>query len=124
MKRTPRHSAVFAPFALATALALGLSNGLRAAAVDVSAAERVKPALPKVPAIRNILIDHVTIEGSRNAGLIHGIPDSPITNITLSDITLTAEKDFDIRDAEAPVFERVIRTIKAGVAPPRISGEH
>ena len=78
----------------------------------------------KIPAIRNILIDHVTIEGSRNAGMIHGLPDSPITNITLSDITLIAEKDFDIKDAEKPVFERVTRTIKAGVAPPKISGEH
>src|SRR6266481_5726884 len=29
----------------------------------------------KVPAIRNILLDHLTIEGSRNAGIIHGIPD-------------------------------------------------
>ncbi len=60
----------------------------------------------KIPAIRNILIDHVTIEGSRNAGIIHGLPDSRITGITLQDITLTAGKDFDIRDADEPVFER------------------
>ena len=78
----------------------------------------------KVPAIRNILLDHLTIEGSRNAGLIHGLPDSPITNITLRDITLTAEKDFDIRHAAHPVFERVTRTIKPGVAPQKIPGEH
>ena len=78
----------------------------------------------KIPAIHNILLDHLTIEGSRNAGIIHGIPDSPITNITLRDITLTAEKDFDIRDAENPTFERVTRTIKPGVAPVRIPGEH
>ena len=78
----------------------------------------------KVPAIRNILLDHLTIEGSRNAGLIHGLPDSPITNITLRDITLTAEKDFDIRHAAHPVFERVTRTIKPGVAPQKNPGEH
>jgi len=78
----------------------------------------------KVPAIRNILLDHLTIEGSRNAGIIHGLPDSPITDITLRDITLTAEKDFDIRHAAHPVFERVTRTIKPGVAPQKISGEH
>lgn len=78
----------------------------------------------KVPAIRNILLDHITIEGSRNAGMIHGLPDSPITNITLSDITLTAEKDFDIKDAAAPVFERVTRTIRPGVGPKKTSGEH
>jgi len=78
----------------------------------------------KVPAIRNILLDHLTIEGSRNAGIIHGLPDSPITNITLRDITLTAEKDFDVRDAASPTFERVTRTIKAGVGPAKIPGEH
>ena len=75
----------------------------------------------KVPSIRNVLIDHVTIEGSRNAGKIIGLPDSPITNITLQDIELTAEKDFVIKDAVNPVFTRVTRTIKAGVAPPKIS---
>ena len=58
----------------------------------------------KIPTVRNILFDHLTIEGSRNAGIIHGLPDSPITDITLQDITLTAEKDFHIRDAEKPVF--------------------
>ena len=78
----------------------------------------------KIPAIKNILLDHIVIEGSRNAGLIHGLPDSPITNITLSDITLTAEKDFDIKDATAPTFERVTRTIKPGVGPKKIPGEH
>jgi polygalacturonase len=78
----------------------------------------------KIPAIHNIQLDHLTIEGSRNAGIIHGIPESPITNITLRDITLTAEKDFDVRDADNPTFERVTRTIKAGVAPPRAPGEH
>ena len=78
----------------------------------------------KIPAIKNIWLDHLTIEGSRNAGVIHGLPDSPITNITLSDITLTAEKDFDLKDATAPTFERVTRTIKPGVGPKKLPGEH
>jgi polygalacturonase len=78
----------------------------------------------KIPAIRDIELDHITIEGARHAGVIHGLPDSPIRNIALRDITITAEKDFDIRDAENPIFERVTRTIKPGVAPPKIPGEH
>jgi polygalacturonase len=78
----------------------------------------------KVPAIHNILLDHITIDGARNAGIIHGIPDSPITNITLRDVTVLAENDFDIRDATEPTFERVVRTIKAGVGPQKVAGEH
>ena len=78
----------------------------------------------KIPAIRNILFDHLTIEGARSAGILHGLPDSRIADVTLRDVAITAEKDFDIRDADAPVFTRVTRTIRAGVAPPKIRGEH
>jgi polygalacturonase len=78
----------------------------------------------KVPAIKNILIDRVTIESARNAGIIHGIPDSPITNITLRDVALTAEKDFHIKDAADPVFENVTRNIRPGVGPKKNPGEH
>jgi hypothetical protein len=190
MNTTP-HSPVVRPVALSSILAgiiLAASLGLHAQpatapakktapalalTVDVSAAERVKPALPVIPdhtfnladfggvgdgqtmntdAIdvgpgtnfwihdcdidtgdddiviksggTNILIENNTIEGARNAGIIHSLPDSPITNLTLQDITLTAEKDFDIRDAEKPVFERVTRTIKPGFAPAINPGEH
>lgn len=73
----------------------------------------------KIPRIHNILIDHVTIEATKNAGIIHGLPESPITNITLRDVTLTAEKDFDVKDAENPTFERVTRTIRPDLAPLR-----
>ncbi|MEO6568343.1 MAG: glycosyl hydrolase family 28 protein [Opitutaceae bacterium] len=65
----------------------------------------------KVSAIRNILIDHVTIQGARDAGVIHGLPESLISGITLRDVTVSAENDFDVRDAEDPVFERVHTTI-------------
>ena len=78
----------------------------------------------KIPAIHHILLDHLTIDGSRRAGVIHGIPDSPITAITLRDITLIAEKDLDIRDADHPTLERVTRTIRPGVGPAKLPGEH
>ena len=78
----------------------------------------------KLPVMRNILFDHITIEGSRNAGIIHGLPDSPIRNITFRDMAITAEKDFDIRDADNPVFENVTGTIKPGVVPAKIPGEY
>jgi len=74
----------------------------------------------KIPAIKNILIDHVTVVNSKNAGKIVGLPESSITNITLCDITLSAEKDLTIKNADKPVFKNVTRTIKSGlyVAPP------
>ena len=59
-----------------------------AAEVDVSAAEHVRPARPKIPA-RSF-------------------------NVT----------DFDVRDADNPVFERVTRKIIPGIGPPKKTGEH
>ncbi|MFT3830427.1 MAG: glycosyl hydrolase family 28 protein [Opitutaceae bacterium] len=78
---------------------------------------RGDPAL--VPMIRDVLLDHVTIEGSERAGRILGLPDSRIIGITLRDTTITAEKDLVVRDADEPVFENVTRNIAKGVAPKR-----
>ncbi len=68
----------------------------------------------KIPSIKNILIDHVTVEGAINAGKIVGLPESPIANITLADVQITAEKDFVVKDATAPKFINVTKTIKPG----------
>ena len=78
----------------------------------------------KVPAIHDILIDNVTIHNSRNAGKIIGLPDSRITGLTLRNVTITAENDFVIRDADLPLRENVTVELKAGVAPARVGGEH
>jgi len=78
----------------------------------------------KVPCIRDILIDNVTIAGSRRAGKIVGLPDSPIRGVTLRDVKLSAERDLEIKDAEAPVLERVTKDIRPGVAPAERPGEH
>lgn len=69
----------------------------------------------KVPSITNILLDHITIESAVNAGKIIGLPQSPITNITLQDVSITAEKDLVIKDADHPHFINVTKTIKPGV---------
>ena len=71
----------------------------------------------KIPSINNILIDHVTAVNSKNAGRIVGLPESRITNVTMRNVTIVAEKDFVITDADAPTFEKVSRKIKKGVYP-------
>jgi polygalacturonase len=71
----------------------------------------------KIPAIRNIQIDHVTATGSKNAGKIVGLPDSPIKGIVLTDVKIQAETDLIIKDAENPVLENVVKDIRPGVAP-------
>jgi len=73
----------------------------------------------KIPSIRDILIDRVSIEGSEHAGRIIGLPDSRITGITLRDVTIWAEEDFVIKDADPPVCENVKRDIRPVLAPKR-----
>ncbi len=78
----------------------------------------------KVPTIRNVTFERITVHSARDAGLIHGIPASPIRGVVFRDVQVTAERDFDLRDADAPVFERVVRDIRPGVGPEKIPGEH
>jgi len=73
----------------------------------------------KIPSIRNVLIDHVGIVNSKNAGRIIGLPESRITGVTLRDVEIVAEKDLVIKDADQPVFENVTRSIRKGVFPVR-----
>lgn len=71
----------------------------------------------KVPTIRNVLIENVTVEGARNAGKIVGLPDSKITDVTLRNVHIVAEKDLVIDDAERIHRENVSVEIKAGAGP-------
>lgn len=71
----------------------------------------------KVPTIRNVTIENVTVTSARTAGKIVGLPDSKITNITLKNVHITAEKDFVIEDVGEITREDVTVQVKAGVGP-------
>jgi polygalacturonase len=65
----------------------------------------------KIPSIQDIEISDVTIDGAQNAGRFIGLPDSPIGRVTLRNVTITADKDFVQKDADAVTFDNVQRTI-------------
>ena len=44
------------------------------------------------------------------------MPDSPIGNVVLRNVTLTADKDFTVKDAPGVVFESVNKTINENPA--------
>ena len=67
-----------------------------------------------VPSINHILIDNIEAVNSKNAGKIVGLPGSPITAITLRAVSISAEADFVIKDADKPIFENVKLEIKPG----------
>ena len=69
-----------------------------------------------IPAIRDVLIENVTVVGSKRAGRIVGLPESPIRRVTLRNVSISAEKGFVTMDAEAPVQENVKLDIRPGAA--------
>lgn len=70
----------------------------------------------KVPSIQDVEIANLTIEGAQNAGRFVGLPDSPIGRVTLRNVTITADKDFVQKDADAVEFENVTKTINKDAA--------
>ena len=54
-----------------------------------------------------------------NAGVIVGLPESPITSIILRNVQITAEKNFEIKDAGQLTFDNVTLTVRPGLAPAR-----
>jgi polygalacturonase len=73
----------------------------------------------KIPSIQRILLENIAITGAKNAGTFIGLPDSPLKDITLRNVSITAEKDFVIKDAEPPKIENLAKTIQKGAAPTR-----
>lgn len=58
-----------------------------------------KPLTRLTPRFHNIEITNLTATGARNAGVIIGLPESPITTITLRNVHISAEKGMTISNA-------------------------
>lgn len=54
---------------------------------------------PHTPQFRNFSIAHLTATGSDRAGIIVGLPESPITGMTLKDVEIHARTGLTIRNA-------------------------
>lgn len=69
----------------------------------------------KIPSVQNILIDHVTVESALNAGRFTGLPESPIRQVTLENVAITAENGFVTKDARDLHFHHVDLSIVPGI---------
>jgi len=54
---------------------------------------------PHTPQFRNFSITHLTAKGSDQAGILIGLPESPITGVTLQDVEIHARTGLTIRNA-------------------------
>jgi polygalacturonase len=64
------------------------------------AGEAPQPVGRLTPNFHNISIDHVTVTGAKTAGVIVGLPESPVKDLSLADISIQAVKGMTISYAQ------------------------
>jgi polygalacturonase len=100
-----------------------MKNVANAIVLDLNYTDNNRPNFKgdpkKVPVIRNVLIENVTVESARNAGKIVGIRESKITDVRLENVHITAEKELEVADVGTIVKQDVTCDLKPGIGPPK-----
>jgi polygalacturonase len=77
--------------------------------------EMKAPAVTEeTPAFKNIHIENVICRGAKNAIVLQGLPEMPLDNITLKNVSITADKGVSVTDAQNISFENVRVENKTG----------
>jgi len=64
-----------------------------------------------IPAIRNITVENLTCWSADTAIVLRGLPDSPITGVTLRDIRIAAKKGTTISDVRDVTSDAMSLTV-------------
>ena len=72
--------------------------------------DTTEPVTDRTPHFQNITISNLTATGAQTAGLLIGLPESPINGLTLQNINIAADKGFEIRNT------RKLRFTNANIA--------
>jgi hypothetical protein len=65
------------------------------------------PVTEETPQFRNIHIENLVCAGAQNAIVLQGLPEMPIRDITLKDVSVTSKKGVSVTDAESISFDNV-----------------
>jgi polygalacturonase len=78
------------------------------------ATEKPEPLGSLTPLNQNITIRNVTATNCPTAGTIRGLPEAPVTNLTFSNVTISAKSGMKITFAKGVRFEHSKLTIEKG----------
>jgi polygalacturonase len=78
------------------------------------ATEKPEPVTDRTPFNQNIIIRNVTATNSPTAGTIRGLPEAPITGVTLSNVNLSAKTGMKIYHARGIRFVNSKITVEQG----------
>ena len=65
------------------------------------------PVTETTPAFKDIHIENVICRGARNAIVLQGLPEMPLDNITLKDVSISSQLGVSVTDAQNITFENV-----------------
>jgi polygalacturonase len=83
--------------------------------------DSAQPVTRLTPRFHDISITNLTATGASTAGFIVGLPESPITSLTLTHVQITAQKGMTVSNA---TVTRHSFEVKAASGPPFIMLEH
>ena len=67
--------------------------------------DTTEPVTDTTPHFQNIVISNLTATGAQTAGLLIGLPESPISGLTLENVNIAADKGFEIRNTRKLRFK-------------------
>ena len=77
--------------------------------------DTAQPVTDTTPKYKNITIRNLTATSTKAAGVIVGLPESPIENVLLENVTIAAEQGgLEIRHAKGVTLKNVQVTAKKG----------
>lgn len=74
--------------------------------------ETPQPVGRLTPHFHDIVLENVTATGSRTAGVIVGLPESPVKNVVLKNVNISAEEGLTIGHAEVTATNLVVTPAK------------
>jgi polygalacturonase len=76
--------------------------------------DSAQPVTRLTPHFHDISITNLSATGAKTAGFIVGLPESPITSITLSNVHISAEKGMTISDATVAAHDFTVKAASGG----------
>jgi len=83
--------------------------------------DTAQPETRLTPHFHDILIENLTATGAEQTGIIAGLPESPITTITLKNVHISGDKSFRISNATVTTQDF---TVESQAQPSVVLGEN
>jgi len=97
------------------AINFNLYYGIQEPAADAVTQPETPPVTQETPAFRGIHIENVVCRGAGEAIVLQGLPEMPLRDISLRNVSIASKRGVFVTDAEAIHFEDV--RVKAEVEP-------